>query len=105
MKRTFATLALAIVGLTGVNAAAEFHGPVRTRIDASNKTCSEVRHAIRRAGAAIVYESSDIYDKYVSHQGYCALGETAEITWIATADSNQCAVYHCMNRNEGGGSF
>lgn len=97
MKKTFATLALATMGLTSMTASAFYDGPVYTRINSWTRSCSAVQRTIARAGAVIVYEGPDIYDKCVAHQGYCALGERAELTWIATADTSRCPVYQCRS--------
>lgn len=104
MAKTLTMMALTAIGFIGVRGFAADNGPARARIDATSMSCSSVQHAIQRAGSAVVYESADIYDKYVAHQGYCGAGERLETVWISAADTDQCAVSRCTNANNEGGN-
>ena len=59
-------------------------------------TCQAARQIVASRGAAVLSTGGYAYDRYVSSNRFCALGETTEPAWIPTADSAQCFVgYRC----------
>lgn len=59
-------------------------------------TCRDARHLVRDERAVVLWQSEDIYDRYVVHQGYCYRDQTAQPAWVKTSDRNHCFVgYVC----------
>lgn len=99
------TLAVFTLGFTGTALAHgdyDANGPTRAKVKAYNMTCSEVQSAIHSSGAAIVYESAHIYDRYVSSGYYCPAGTYERPTWIRTSDTAHCPVSKCQEYDIGG---
>ena len=85
---------LALMG-TLVGAAAQ------TRPDSLRMSCDAVRRLILERGAVILGTGPDIYDRYVSTQGFCQRDERTEPVWMATADSRQCFIgYSCKRQSD-----
>lgn len=72
-----------------------------SRYDITNMTCSEVQAILQKEGEAILrYGSSrllglPIYDRYVSGQKFCEVGEVAAQTGVPTSDKKYCVVHKC----------
>lgn len=69
-----------------------------------NMTCAQAANLVASHGAIVLRTGAYTYDRYVAHQGFCALGETTKPAWVPTADSAQCFIgYYCGQRNDGNG--
>lgn len=107
MKKVL-SLALVTFGCAAVAQAHGYgdqrNGPTKASFSAAGMSCSEVQNAINERGAAIVYESPDIFDRYVSSGAYCPAGTYEKTAWIMTEDTDACPVSRCQNEDRGGGS-
>ncbi len=62
-------------------------------------TCSRAAGLVASHGAVVLGTRVYTYDRYVSSQRFCVLGETTEPAWVPTADNPQCLVgYQCRQR-------
>lgn len=67
----------------------------------TDMTCADAKTLVQTEGAVVLYYESTttgnwLYDRFVSHGGYCMHGEKAEPAWIPTSDSTKCFVgYTC----------
>jgi hypothetical protein len=60
-------------------------------------SCGQARAQVNANGAAVVYSSRHIYDRFVTSIRYCSVGETTMPAFIATTDSPQCFVgFRCV---------
>jgi hypothetical protein len=60
-------------------------------------TCAKARGQVQARGAAVVYSSRHIYDRYVIDQRFCAHGETTRAAFIPTRDDPACFVgFRCV---------
>jgi hypothetical protein len=66
----------------------------QTRPDARNMTCHQVQSLIADRGAAVITTGRHTYDRYVAHQGYCAVPYTTRPHLISTRDG-ACSVLRC----------
>lgn len=71
----------------------------QSRPDSLRLTCAATSALVRQQGAVVIGTGPNIYDRYVSNQGYCAADQTTAPAWLQTADQNQCFVgYRCRER-------
>lgn len=92
------TLSLPLV----VAASAAF---AQSRLDSLTASCDTVSRTVQQRGAAIIGTGRFVYDRFVSHAGYCALAQITEPAWLRTADNPQCFVgYRCRDRGPRGGT-
>ncbi len=76
-----------------------------SRYNSLDMGCTAVQSAVAREGAAIFRYPSKrkpsliLYDRYVAHGGFCAVGEYAANAWIPTADREKCFVRTCKQIN------
>lgn len=90
--------AIALLALTTSAEAASRH------INARGMSCASVRSSVASHGAVILHYGAGLYDRVVSHGGYCMHGETTRPYWVGTRDSHACfAGYTCEMQNSGGG--
>jgi len=62
-------------------------------------TCSRAAGLVGSQGALVLGTGVYTYDRYVSNQRFCVLGETTEPAWIRTVDNPQCFIgYQCRQR-------
>lgn len=99
-KLFVAAMALAFSGSALANYANE---PTHKRIYGPKITCSAIQSKVARHGAVIVYSSSDIYDRYVAHAGYCPMGYDLTSGWVRASDTDQCPLLRCGGWQGGGG--
>jgi hypothetical protein len=60
-------------------------------------SCGQARAQVNSRGAAVVYSSQHIYDRYVTSIRFCTVGETTRAAFIPTIDTSQCFVgYRCV---------
>ncbi|MGL4727670.1 MAG: hypothetical protein ACRCWO_02840 [Bosea sp. (in: a-proteobacteria)] len=60
-------------------------------------SCGQARALVNSRGAAVVYSSRHIYDRYVTSAQFCSVGETTKAAFIPTTDTYQCFVgYRCV---------
>jgi hypothetical protein len=63
-------------------------------------TCAEVKEAVERDGAAILYRQGKsgvaLYDKYVKNESFCATGYATAQQRITAADTDDCRVTKCI---------
>lgn len=65
-------------------------------------SCGQARAQVNSRGAAVVYSSRHIYDRYVTSARFCSVGETTKAAFIPTIDTNQCFVgYQCVPLDHG----
>lgn len=70
-------------------------------------TCAAAKGLVDSHGAIVLHASQFIYDRYVSHAGYCSNGgdQTTRPAYVPTKDVAQCWVgYYCAQDNRGGGN-
>jgi hypothetical protein len=93
MRRALLLLALAV---------APAEAQTVSRYDSMTTLCEDLREKIRSEGAAIVRFSSkrtsnmDLYQRFVRDSRYCEYEERAKTTFIPTADTDSCRVFHCV---------
>jgi hypothetical protein len=62
-------------------------------------TCARAAGLVASQGAIVLGTGVYTYDRYVSGQNLCVLGETTEPAWVPTVDNPQCFVgYQCRQR-------
>jgi len=67
--------------------------------DSLDMSCAAAQSIVREQGAAVIASGPSIYDRFVTDQGYCTIGQTTFPAWIPTTDSPQCFVgYRCRER-------
>jgi len=72
-----------------------------SRYDPTRMGCAEVRATIDGEGAVILRYRSPrnpslpIFDRYVSHAGYCKFDEWAAPAYVPSADRASCPVRKC----------
>lgn len=69
-------------------------------------TCAEVKEALQRDGAAILFRRGKsgiaLYDRFVRDATMCQAGNTTAQESIPTADTNSCRVSKCIDRSRFG---
>jgi hypothetical protein len=55
-------------------------------------TCAAARGIVASRGAVVLHTGPATYDRYVRDSSFCALPETAQPTWVRTADVAQCPI-------------
>lgn len=80
-------LLLAIALTASASAAQAQAGP-----SSLSMSCQTARQVVASRGAAVIATGRYSYDRYVSSDQFCVLGETTDPTWIPTADTPQCLV-------------
>ncbi|APH72305.1 hypothetical protein [Aquibium oceanicum] len=94
-----------LVALTIALAAVAAPAQAISRYNSLDMSCAQVQSAVAREGAVILRYPSKrkpsltLYDRYVEHGGFCAVGEYAANDWIPTADKAQCFVRACKPVN------
>ena len=81
----FIPAALALAGL--LTAVMAQPGPTTLTM-----TCAQARRIVASQGAVVLRTGPTTYDRYVRDGSFCALQETAQQTWVRTADVAQCPV-------------
>ncbi|MFU0506696.1 hypothetical protein [Pseudaminobacter sp. NGMCC 1.201702] len=72
-----------------------------SRYNPTRMYCAEVQATIDGEGAVILrYQSRrnpslPLYDRYVSHAGYCSFNEWAAPAYVPSADTASCPVRKC----------
>lgn len=73
-----------------------------SRYNAANMSCAEAKSRIRQEGAVILRFRSKMnpsvprFGRFVLHVGFCTPAEIAEVTYIPTADTDNCPVRECQ---------
>jgi hypothetical protein len=89
MKKIATVLFTAVAMLAPVDASAQMEPPTIT--------CAQARGQVQARGAAVVYSSRHIYDRYVTDQRFCSHGETTRAAFIPTRDDPACFVgFRCV---------
>lgn len=66
------------------------------RPDVRNMSCAEARSLVWQQGAAVLSTGRHTYDRYVSSERFCAVGNVAERAYVGTRDASTCAIgYTC----------
>ncbi|WP_262032595.1 hypothetical protein, partial [Microvirga sp. Mcv34] len=55
-------------------------------------SCRQARGLVASRGAVVLGIGPDTYDRYVSGQQFCQIGERAQPVWVPTADVRQCFI-------------
>jgi hypothetical protein len=59
-------------------------------------SCGQARHLVATRGAIVLGTGRYTYDRYVSGQEFCLVGEWVWPAWVPSADTPQCPVgYTC----------
>lgn len=70
-----------------------------SRYNTLTMSCAEVRATLRQDGAAILSYGKrggpPLYDRYVSHGGYCNGTDSPKAAFVPTSDSKACQVLKC----------
>lgn len=62
-------------------------------------SCASTRGLVQQTGAVVIATGSNLYDRFVTDAGYCAINQKAEPAWLATADEPQCLIgRRCVDR-------
>lgn len=71
-----------------------------SRYSPQNMACGQVKEILRSEGAAILSWRSKrdlpLYDRFVTHEGWCENTETTKATVVPTNDSAFCLVLRCI---------
>ncbi len=74
-----------------------FQAEAISRYNSASMSCAQVRAVVRSEGAVILRWRSDRgiqrYGRFVAHDGFCPSSESAQISYIPTADRASCPVY------------
>jgi hypothetical protein len=63
-------------------------------------TCANAAALVASRGAVVLTTGEHTYDRFVVHNGFCALGEVAERALAPTLDSPRCPIgYTCAYRS------
>lgn len=81
MSRTLAALLLA------ASATPALAAPFTTQM-----TCAQARNVVAQQGSVLLYESAHVYDRYVSHRGYCLVTQVTKPAFVRTRDTPTCPV-------------
>ena len=77
-----------------------FDASAIVRYMVQDMTCSQVRDALDRDGAAILYRHGTggilLYDRFVKDPSFCSVGYTPSWERIAVADADDCRVRKCI---------
>jgi hypothetical protein len=72
-------------------------GVATAQMEPPTITCAQARGQVQARGAAVVYSSRHIYDRFVIDQRFCAHGETTRAAFIPTRDDPACFVgFRCV---------
>jgi hypothetical protein len=72
-------------------------GAATAQMEPPTISCAQARGQVQARGAAVVYSSRHIYDRYVLDQRFCAHGETTRAAFIPTRDDPACFVgFRCV---------
>jgi hypothetical protein len=63
-----------------------------TMLQTSGLACSVIANVVSSRGAVLLATGGDNFDRYVSDQSQCALGEQIAPAWVKSADSASCFV-------------
>jgi hypothetical protein len=86
---------IAILFFTG--AALVLPGAALAQMEPPTIACAQARGQVQARGAAVVYSSRHIYDRFVIDQRFCAHGETTRAAFIPTRDDPACFVgFRCV---------
>ena len=100
MKRVVVTAIVAIGCLLPVEASAI------VRYLVQDMTCSEVKEALKRDGAAILFRRGKsgvaLYDRFVKDATMCPAGNITAQEGIPTADTQSCRVSKCIDQSRFG---
>jgi hypothetical protein len=92
----FKAFALAAVAFASVSVA-------QARPSTTTMTCAQAADLVQANGAIVLGTGGHTYDRFVSHQGYCGIGEVTRPAWVPTRDSASCFIgYTCSQDNRGG---
>ncbi len=73
----------------------------QTRPDSLRMSCEAARRLVSERGAVVLGSGPDIYDRYVSTQGFCQRDEYTDPVWLPSADSRQCFIgYRCKRYSD-----
>lgn len=76
-------------------------GLAENRAFAPALSCRVIANTVASSGAVVLGAGGDSFDRYVSDQSQCALGEVIAPAWVRSADSSSCFVgYTCKQYNE-----
>jgi hypothetical protein len=92
---TRAALALAAFVVASSNGLAE------TMLHTPDLACRAVADVVSSRGAVLLATGGDDFDRYVSDQSRCALGEQIAPAWVRSADNASCFIgYTCDQYHE-----
>ncbi len=98
MRAVPLTMLLGLAGLTA-SLLPPSVATAQSRPDSLRLTCAATSALVRQQGQVVIGTGPDIYDRYVSNQGYCSQDETTVPVWLQTADQDQCFIgYRCRER-------
>ena len=101
---TPALVALTLAGLAAplAPAAAAPRGPVTVagRPYTPALACNAARALVSSRGAIVLGTGPDLYDRYVSTEGFCQVDEVAMPAFVPSGDGPQCFVgYTCVRKS------
>lgn len=69
-----------------------------------NMPCVQAQNQVTRYGAVLLATGPSEFNRYVAGRQYCALGESAKISWVPASDTFYCPVgYRCAPPSNTGG--
>jgi hypothetical protein len=81
--------------------AASSNSFAQNRLSTPTLSCRTIADAVADRGAVLLSTGRDRFDRYVSDQSRCSLGEQITPAWVQSADSNECFVgYTCDQYHE-----
>lgn len=68
----------------------------QARPDVRNMSCGEARSLIRQQGAAVLTTGRHTYDRFVSNERFCPIGNVTKRAYVDTRNATGCAIgYTC----------
>ncbi len=96
MRKTFA-FGCALTLCTLASAAFIVPAAAQHRPDTTRMSCEAARALVQRSGAIVLTTGPGLYDRYVSHRGFCTPSEDTEPAFVRSGDRSQCLVgYTCF---------
>ena len=74
------------------------------RPDTTHMACAQARGLVSARGAVVLGTGPNLYDRYVTHRGFCTPTEEIMPAFVRSGDNPQCFIgYRCqevINRND-----
>lgn len=100
LRLTPVLIALSLAGLVPAAAAPRGTAVVAGRPYTPALACTAAHALVSARGAIVLGTGPDLYDRYVSSDGFCQMDEVAMPAFVPSGDSPQCFVgYTCVRKS------